>query len=223
MKCKKTKKLILKNWRKGKDSRKKKALDKHLSICEDCREYKERWEMLVKGIEKFDIKAKAPEGFTQRTTARAWMESKTKKRLPGKRFAFASFAGAAVAALLLFTILPRKADEQVFWMASNSNMGNILSTYSSNSRIYNSATGYIKLNFRSAAELKGVTVNMHLPEGLVLYDGRSSIENWKMDLNEGDNVVFMKVKSRRPGLWNLEGVIEKDGAKSRFSKEVEVI
>ncbi|MFA5859964.1 MAG: hypothetical protein WC955_12960 [Elusimicrobiota bacterium] len=83
---------------------------------------------------------------------------------------------------------------------------------------------YLRLNFKSGKDIKGISFEVTLPEGVIAVgqEGNSRKVGWNTSLVKGENFALIKVKGAKSGDWQLEVRIKKDGLEKQMKRSVKV-
>lgn len=82
--------------------------------------------------------------------------------------------------------------------------------------------GYIRIKLNAKKELKGVKVEVELPDGIVSADG-GKIFYWEGDLKPQENYLKIKVKAVKEGEYPIKIKIKKDSSEKNIVKKVNVV
>lgn len=83
----------------------------------------------------------------------------------------------------------------------------------------------LRFNFQAARGVDGVEFEIVLPEGLCLVnEGKEDkIICWQGDLQEGKNMVLLRVKGVKEGNWEVKGSVQKGNAVKTLKKKISVV
>ncbi|MFC2060957.1 anti-sigma factor family protein [Elusimicrobiota bacterium] len=216
MNCKKIKKLIYGIFDKEAAINEKNTVEKHIDSCNSCKEIYEKVRNMRNAMESIP-KSEAPEGFTYRLKKKIeTIENKKRINIVVPTLSFA--LGAAV--ILIVLLFKSNMSTPVRYISPD-NMAK-LASYTRGTMLFEGSTSYLKLDIRSRKDLEDVSIRITLPSGLVL-SNNSNKAKWYGDLKKGLNIILLTVKGKAEGIWDIEGVLEKNGLKKTFTQEVKVI
>lgn len=86
----------------------------------------------------------------------------------------------------------------------------------------------LSFNLQAKESLEDVTFTVNLPEMLELVDCANFARTghkvvWKGDLDKGNNLVFVKVKSNKGGDWKVRAYLEKEGKSKLLERTIRTI
>ena len=220
MKCESVKKVIWGIFDQEVELKVKEAVEKHIAECSNCQSvYEDVRKMLsaIGNMPKEEVPSNFISGLKDKIIFAAG-ESKRKRYSFTFKPAFAFAAGAAIV-LLLFLMRPFHTPS-IKYVSPDSEMK--LANFHRSSTLIRSKSAYLRLNLNSKSRLDDVTLEIELPDGLTLADGRKNAR-WSGDLRKGKNVILLRVKGETTGTWDIRGVLEKEGRRKSFTKKVRVI
>lgn len=94
---------------------------------------------------------------------------------------------------------------------------------SGNLKLEESAILRFKLN--SSKALEGVNIEIELPEGLSLAGNGNADRSvsWQGNLEKGENIILVKVKGKKEGVWEVKTKLQKGRAVKEMGKTVKVV
>ncbi len=225
MNCKETKEKIWRVFDREASVSEKTAVREHVEGCKSCLRLYRQAESILSTVRSFE-KAQAPENFTERLMNRiaqtyGYPEDRKKRagRLQMAKYGVSFAVGVAAVLLVLVFRSPQKEAPVAFFSPSQQAS---LAGYERTSSFYSGKEGYVRINLNSRAELENVSVEINLPEGLVLATGEK-YASWRGNLMEGRNVILLRVRGASGGEWEISGTLRKDGQETNFTRKVNII
>jgi len=186
------------------DALQRKAVQKHLECCSDCRQRHEHAVAVLESVRKLTPPALHP-GFIDQALSRA-----TRPAIGGARSKWRPVLGMALAASLVLGVALG-----VFLATQREAVQTVALTID--------RPETVRLMFNSAKPLKAATVSLALPENVELigYGGRREL-SWQTDLREGGNLMQIPLIVRGATKEELVASLSHGGSSKMFRLKIEV-
>jgi len=188
----------------------------HIDRCGSCRTLYENILKIESALGNVPT-AQLPPGFADSVISKIECRTYYTPRTAWKP-AFSFFCGAA-AVILIFILVGRRSNPVKYIPPQETAF---LASYTRGSVLFEGNMSYLKLDLHSTKSIEDVTITMDLPEGLILSDNTHSV-SWSGDLQEGHNIILLKVRGNIEGSWEIEGSLRKNDTQKTFRKSLRVI
>ncbi|MCD6422920.1 MAG: zf-HC2 domain-containing protein [Elusimicrobia bacterium] len=224
MNCRKAKKMISDYIDGFLNPEERVEFESHIRTCRNCMKELEEMERL-KEILKIAPRPLLPENFHTKLHYKLLeVKEKESKKRENRIFDFFRPVSVRITAIAALTVIICVAiftgrPKEVIYMSGINHVPENYSTISMRQGLPLNGEGILKLNFVSKKKVKDVELIIEMPDGIKTVDNKKTI-CWRGTLRKGENIILLKVKGVKPGMWDVVTSLHKNSVKKRLKRKI---